>query len=235
MIDTHTHVLFGIDDGAKTLEDSVELVRELSLQGITDVVATPHYIDESSYVSKVADNKKILTILKRKLKSEKIDVNVVLGNEIYINSGILKLIKDKKISTVGTSKYLLIELPMSGEYPNYEDIFVEILHAGYKVILAHPERYDAMQKDFQLLKDLYDMGVLFQCNIGSIVGRYGKGAKKTVKKLAKNKMIFEFGSDIHHLRGTKEIPLAQKKFRKYYKEQELEEILVDNPKKTLKK
>ena len=233
MIDLHSHILPGIDDGAPDLDVSVNLVRELSNGGVTDVVATPHYIEETIYTSPASTNKKLMRKLQKKLKDEGIDVKVHLGNEIYICKGIAKLLKSKKISGSGGSKYLLIELPMSGDFPGYQDIFLELLRDGYKVVLAHPERYTAFSKDFALITELYDMGVLMQCNIGSFVGQYGKSVLKLAKKIAKNKMIFAVGSDIHHTHGDDFIPNAIKKLAKFYTDEELDTILNKNPKTIL--
>lgn len=122
---------------------------------------------------------------------------------------------------------------MSGDYPGYYDIFLSLIRAGYKVILAHPERYSAFHRDFSLVTELYDMGVLLQCNLGSFVGQYGKTARKLVERLAKEKMIWAMGSDIHHLHGDRWIPSAVKKMSKYYSENELKEILDLNPRKIL--
>ena len=233
MIDLHSHILPGIDDGAKDAERSLELVRELASQGVTDIVATPHFITDTIYMSPRAENAKLLKELEKLLKREGIEVKLHLGNEIYINEKIPELFEAGEISGVGGSKYLLVELPLSGDYPNYEEIFRGLLKSGYRVILAHPERYDAFQKDFQLIIDLYEMGMLFQCNTGSFVGQYGNGAKKTVKKLAKNKMIFGMGTDIHHPRGEDWLEKTWKKMRKYYTAEELEQILEKNPREVL--
>lgn len=156
-----------------------------------------------------------------------------LGNEIYINDNISELIERGEISPLAGGKYLLVELSLSGEYPNYEGIFDDLIRKGYKVILAHPERYSSVQNDFSKVENLAKMGVLFQCNLGSIVGQYGKHAKKTLKKLAKAKMIFAFGSDIHHPHATDEILLAKKKLSKYYSREELETVLYENPRKII--
>lgn len=229
MIDIHSHILPGIDDGARTLDESVELVRELASYGVTTVVATPHFVDETIYTSPKNANSKLVTKLRRCLKEEGINVKVVLGNEIYINPMIVELIKAGEVSKMGRSKYLLVELPMTGDFPNYEDIFLDLMQNGFKVVLAHPERYESFKKDFSLVRDLYDMGVLLQCNLGSISGKYGKNAKKLVTRLIKERMVFAFGSDIHHPSHTDYYGAGLKKLRKYYTETELETVLVDNP------
>lgn len=233
MIDIHSHILPGIDDGADDIDASMVLIRELFDNGVTDIIATPHYVDETNYISNVVANTKLIKKLTTRLKKEKIDIKLHLGNEIYICSKILELLSASEISALGGSKYLLVELPMSGEYPGYMDVFMELQRAGYKVILAHPERYTAFFDDFDSIRELYDMGVLLQCNLGSFIGHYGKQPKKLAEKLAKNDMIFAVASDIHHPRGSKFMPAVMKRLSKFYGTFELEDILEKNPKKIL--
>ena len=233
MIDIHSHILPGVDDGARTLTDSVDIVREMAEMGITDVIATPHYMSETQYVSLRRNNLMLVGQLKQALADEGIKVNVYLGNEIYIDNGILELLEAKKISTLAGSKYLLIEIPLNEEFPNYEDIFLELMNMGYKVILAHPERYLVVQNDFSVVRELYEMGVLLQGNLGSMVGKYGSGAKKVIKRLVKEKMIFAFGTDTHHTGGLEQMRSAQKKLKKYYSDSELEKVLVGNARKII--
>ena len=234
MIDLHSHVLPGIDDGAKTFENSIAIIRELSEQGVTDLIATPHYICDTIYTSPRSDNTKLLEQLQQKLKEEGIDINVYLGNELYIDESIRKLIENKTVSSLADSEYVLLEFPLNNAYPNYEDIIGDLIQSGYKVVLAHPERYAITQNDFQILVDLYDMGVLMQCNLGSFLGKYDKHAEKTAVKLAKNKMIYGLGSDIHHVRRDGGILKAIKRLKKYYREDELDKLLNENPRKILK-
>jgi protein-tyrosine phosphatase len=233
MIDLHSHFLPGIDDGAKTIEDSVNILNELASQGVTDVVATPHYVEETIYTSTRQRNWELLHAVRARAAAAGININLHLGNEIYINNNTIELLRAGMISPLGNSIYLLVELSLSGKYPNYEGILDELVRAGYKVVLAHPERYATVQENFEILRPLAEMGVLFQCNLGSIIGQYGKNAKKTVRRMIKENMIFAFGSDIHHTRGTDDILLAQKKLAKYYSETDLNKVLYENPRKII--
>lgn len=235
MIDIHAHILPGIDDGAVNLTESLEILRWLGEQGVTDVIMTPHYVHETNFVSTRKENLELMEELKRWMETEEIKIRVYLGNEIYIDNNIIKLIDNGKISTLADSNYLLVELPLDDELPNYDDILVDLMDKGYKVILAHPERYMIVHENYEILKSLHEMGVLFQCNLGSIIGKYGKKAQKTMKKMAKDKLVFTFGSDTHHLRMEKYFALAQKKLAKYYNEREMNQLFVMNPKKILKK
>ena len=237
MIDIHSHILPGVDDGARTLTESVEIVRVLTKMGVTDIVATPHFIAESNYESSRYDNMRKLMELKKALETEAINVKIYLGNEIYIDRRIKDLLKAGKIATLAESKYLLVEIPLNDEYANYEDILMDLMNCGYKVVLAHPERYAIIEKDFEIARELYRNGVLFQCNLYSILGKYGRNAKKAIRKLAKEKLIFTFGSDIHHPgdveKMKKQHSLAIKKYLKYYNEAELKKLLVGNPAKII--
>lgn len=233
MIDTHAHLLPKIDDGVRTFTDSLNILRGLAEQGITDVIITPHYVTDTKWTSTYYQNQRHLAALKEKVTDAKIPVKLYLGNEIYIDAHIAKLLKRKTIAGLAGSKYLLIELPMSGESEGAEDIMLSLLQAGYKVVLAHPERYQTSHKSLKKLRELHDMGVLFQCNLGSIIDQYGKSARKTLKKLAKADLIYCFGTDIHHTRDYSEIAKAQKKLRRYYSADRLQQLLETNPRKFL--
>lgn len=230
MIDIHSHILYDVDDGAKTIEESINIIKDLYNNGVTDIILTPHYIEYSSYNSNKNDNLKKINALKAKLKEENININLYLGNEIYINDNILELLKEEKISSLNNSNYLLIELPMSGKYDNYIEIFKELIENGYKVILAHPERYSTFKKDIELVIELKKIGILMQCNLESILKKYGKDTYKTIKKLAKNKLIDFFASDIHHKKDYNYILKARNKLKKYYTIEELDNLFCNNQK-----
>lgn len=234
MIDIHSHLLYGIDDGSKSLEESIGIIRDLSDFGFTDIILTPHYIKDTNYNSPRENNLKLLSVLQKSLKENGICVNLYLGNEIYINDDIYALLKNGEISSLNDSNFLLIELPMSGEYNYYIDIFEDLINNGYRVILAHPERYLSFQSDFNKVLELERVGVLFQCNIESILGSYGKGAIKTIKKLLKTKKISFLATDIHHKKHDyNKYNKAIKKIRHYLSKEELNILLNENPGKII--
>lgn len=234
MIDVHSHLIYGVDDGCKTIEESVEILRELYKMGVTDTIITPHYINETIYVSSKLNNLKKLVKIKEQLIKENINVNVYLGNEVYIDRNISKGVKENKICTLNNKEYILIELPMSGIYPDYIDIFSQLIDEGFKVILAHPERYISFQKDFNKIYELQEIGVLFQCNLGSILGEYGKEAIKVIKRMLKEKLVYMIGTDIHHGKNKYDmLEKATKKYKKYLSKNEIEDILENNAKKII--
>lgn len=235
MIDIHSHLLFGVDDGSRTLEESVHVIKKLSEVGYTDIILTPHYINDSTYVSTREENLDVLKRLKVGLIRNNVNVNLYLGNEIYIDSEIANLLKNNIISSLNDTKYLLIELPMSGENEIYYDVFLDLINMGYKVILAHPERYISFQKDFNKVYELKELGVLLQSNVGSILGDYGRGAKKTIKRLLKENLITFMGTDIHHNKEEYTFVLkAKKKMGKYLTQKQINNIFENNAKVLLK-
>lgn len=196
MIDFHSHILPGVDDGFKSMEDSLEELKIAEEEGITDIVLTPHYISDSSYSSSASDNKKIFNKLVKQKDKLGINVNLYLSNEIYINDNIEELVNKKLINPIN-NKYLLIELPLNGYIQNSKRIIFKLISNGYKVILAHPERYPFLKENKDAIKDFLDMGVLLQGNFMSLFGRYGKHSKKLLKYYLKKNYISFLGSDFH--------------------------------------
>ena len=235
MIDIHAHILPGVDDGAESFDDSVGIIKDLVAVGVTDVIATPHFMNETNFISPKSNNHDLVNQLKERLEVEGINIGVYLGNEVYIDKNILNLLNEDKITSLAESQYILVELPLNDEFDDYEDILLELMQSGYTVILAHPERYAIMQKDFKIARILYDEGILFQCNLASITGKYGHEAKKVLQKLMKEKMIFTFGSDVHRPGRLEFWESAMKKLSKYYNEREMSQILSINPERIIRK
>lgn len=195
MVDLHSHILDSIDDGSKTKEESFEIISEAIKNGVTDIFATPHYILDSKYE---ADNKlkeEKIKSLKEKFKNE---INLHLGNEIYINNQIEDLILENKITTLASSRYLLVELPVVNEYPALDKYLFKLRSKGYVIIIAHPERYHYFRNDFNKVIELCKQGILFQGNFMSLYGNYGPNTKKMFKKMLKYQCYSFMASDIHH-------------------------------------
>ena len=123
MKDLHSHILMGIDDGSKSLEESLEILKKAEQAGITDIVLTPHYIKNSKYDANNQKKKKLLNELSKEARALGINVKLYLGNEVFIDNDIIKLIASKKIAKINNTRYILIELPMSSELNNALEIF----------------------------------------------------------------------------------------------------------------
>lgn len=230
MVDIHNHLLYGIDDGSDSIEESVSILKDLKKAGYTDIILTPHYIKDSKYNSSKTDNLKRLEELKEALKNNKIDLNLYLGNEIFMDDDIYELLKSNTISSLNGTNYLLIELPMSGEYPGYQEIFKYLINKGYSIILAHPERYLSFQEDFNKVNELEEMGVFFQSNIDSLVGKYGSSAEEMIIRLLKESKISFLATDIHHKKHDyNNWKKAKKIALKYVTEEVFDTLTNDNP------
>ena len=234
MVDIHSHALFNVDDGSKSLEESIIMIKEAKESGFETICLTPHYL-ESYYENNKFENDKMLGKLKEELVRQDIHMELVLGNEVYINTNILELLEFEKITKIGNSNYMLIELPMNQELRYVKDIINELVNKGIRVIIAHPERYKYVQKDISYLEQFLDMGVVFQSNYASILGHYGDEAKKTIKKLLKGKMIQIMATDAHRCNSIyKKIDEIQKRLKKEIDKEYFNLITQDNPKKVLR-
>ena len=213
--DFHSHLLPGVDDGVQTYEDSLEILARLSELGFSEVYLTPHFIHGTSQVSPVFENRKRFDLLRAKAIRAKIPITLHLGNEIYLDPDIEKLLRFGQVKPLGRTELLLVELPMSGEYPGYQDIFYQLLSNGHQVVLAHPKRYLTFQKDYNLALELHALGVLFQVNYGSFAGQYGRHAQKTALKLLKDDLIFAYGTDLHRASSLDYLKPALAKIEKH--------------------
>lgn len=226
MKDLHSHFLYGVDDGSRSLEETKLMLKNAYENGVTDIVFTPHYIEDSKYQSVVSDNEIILNKIKEECKYK---INLYLGNEVYINNNILKYYKEKKLTTINNSRYMLIEIPMHSKINEVKSIFFELISNGIIPILAHPERYSAYYKDFEFFYDLRCMGVLMQINFASLVGLYGHHAEIMAKKLLKLNLISFVGSDIHSPDNRfNYLKKAEKIVLKCVGEDRKKEIMQDN-------
>ena len=194
MIDVHSHILYGIDDGAKSLDDSIKILESACKNGVNTIFVTPHYIEKSRFI---ASNKIKEEILNRVEESFKGNIKLILGNEIYMSENISNLLKEDLIKPLGNSKYLLIELPVYNEFPDLENYLFLLRDKGYKIIIAHPERYYYFKKDFNKFLKLVKQGIYFQGNYMSLYDIYGKSTKKLFVKILKHHCYSFMASDIH--------------------------------------
>ena len=228
MIDIHCHLLNEVDDGSRDVIESLTSLKLAEEAGFTDIILTPHYI-ENYYENDFQTIKPKIAELKKKLYDNNILVKLHQGNEVYYSEQIGKMIKDGIVSKLARSRYLLFELPLKSRVLNLEEIVFQIKEAGCVPILAHPERYLFVQKNPNIIKDLISKGVLIQSNYGSIIGQYGKEAKKTLIKLLKNNMVHFLGTDTHrqgYIYGH--FYRIEKEFLKYISEEKMLELTTTN-------
>ena len=233
MIDIHSHIIFDVDDGSKSIEDSIEMILEAKAAGFTDIIATPHYMENDYEVPKEQIKEKMDEIISI-LKENNVNINIHQGNEIYISNNIVELLNNNLATTLGESKYVLFETPMNIEPLNLLDVIYTLLENKNIPIIAHPERYEFIQKNPNKLIELLEDGVLFQANYGSVIGQYGKEAQKTVVKLLQNNMIHFMGTDEHRPNSVyTKVNTAVKELKKILPQNIVDEIITENAKKVL--
>ena len=235
MIDIHNHFIYGIDDGCKTINDTIKVIENLKKLGFNKIVATPHYIKNTVYNANNKEKKKKLEDIKVNLIIDDINMDLYLANEVYMTDDIHDLVLNHEISTINKSRYVLVEFPMNIKLSNMEDYLYELKIKGYIPILAHPERYTYFQKDISLLEDLYAEGILLQSNYGSIIGEFGSHANKLFTYLLKNNMITFLATDTHKYNSSliKNFNQAKEKIIRIIGESKFNELSHDNPLKVL--
>lgn len=193
MIDIHSHIIPGIDDGSRSFSESVNILKKLEMLGFSKVVLTPHYIVSTKYQSSFLDNKKLL----EELKKEDTSIDLYLGNEIFACMEMVDYLKEGKMASINNSRYVLFELPRNSKINDLNELIFSLQIKKYIPILAHPERYQIL-KDKKLIDELIEHGVYFEVNFESITGKYGKDAKKIAKYLLKKHKFHFLATDIHH-------------------------------------
>ena len=214
MIDIHSHIIPNVDDGARSVEETFNILKEAQEAGFTDVILTSHFL-----LNYYETNAQELIFWKEKLqevlKKQGTKINLHSGMEIYITNQMEELLENKKILTLANSRYMLIELPLATNVKYFDYVVYYLEAKGIKPIIAHPERYKCVQKDPDIVEEYIEKGCLIQCNYGSIVNLYGREAEKTIKTLLKKNQVHFLGSDVHRENGTYLIILdAIKKIRK---------------------
>lgn len=229
MIDFHSHILPGIDDGSRSIEQTIRMLKEAKEAGFTKIISTSHYI-EGYYESDETERIELLNEVQKNISG----IELYLGNEIYITNNMIDLIQNKQASTINNSKYVLFEFPLSAKSMNDKEVVYRLIENGFVPVIAHPERYSYVQDNPEYIEELAEMGALFQANYGSIIGMYGKKAEKTLKKLLKNDLIRFFGTDSHRIDQVyTKMPKILKKLHKVLSDEEIEEFTVINPQKVL--
>ncbi len=198
MIDTHLHILPGVDDGPDTLEEALALARALVQEGIHTAIATPHYNDEFPRRSALEIQARVGD-MQYALDRCGIPLRLFPGHEVLIKSGLVEDIQAGKLATLNGSRYLLLELWPSAWIPETERVIFELRAAGIIPILAHVERYHAIQRDPNRLAALLEQGVLTQLTASSLSGIWGKTVHRCAETLLKKGLIHCIASDAHGL------------------------------------
>ncbi len=201
-VDLHSHLIPGIDDGAKDLDDSVTIIKELIGQGFSKIITTPHIMSDL-YKNTPETINYGLEILKRRLVNDNIEIDISAAAEYYVDYDFEQRIGNEKFMTFGEN-YILIEFSFLESPRNMHDIIFKLQLEGYVVVLAHPARYQYFDlKDYE---SLINRGVLFQLNLLSLIGYYSNQVKANAKLLIDNKFVSFVGTDCHNLNHARLYP-----------------------------
>ena len=192
-VDIHSHILPGIDDGAKTLEDTEFLLEEMKQLGFTKVITTPHTM------STVWENTpETIQNASIKVKSElSLPFEIQAASEYLLDESVITKAKNKELLTL-KNNFVLVEFSYLNPPIQLYDFLYQLQLSGYYVVLAHPERYSYFHSSKKEFKKLKKVGSLFQLNLLSTVGYYGKEVAETANYLLKENLYDFTGSDIHH-------------------------------------
>jgi protein-tyrosine phosphatase len=192
-VDIHSHLLPGIDDGSPDVEQSVVLIKSLNELGFSKFICTPHIFQEL-YPNTPETISLALVATKEALKIANVNVNIAAAAEYMVD----EMFEVKEGLTVMPGNYILVEMSYLNETPNMDNVIFDLQIKGYKVILAHPERYNFYHKAYEKFHRYKDMGVLFQLNLLSITGYYGKEVKRAADYLLDKHCYDLAGTDLHH-------------------------------------
>ena len=195
MIDLHSHILPGLDDGAQTLQDSLAMARMALDSGVTTIVATPHCAGDRR-----AEVYESWQFLRQALIECDLPLQLLLGMEIFGTPDTPRMLRDGQFFTLNNSRYPLVEFSFHSDGEEETAILEEICQGGFRPLVAHPERYSYVQRDPRLLNRWHQMGCLFQLNRGSLMGRFGRSVQHTAAALLERGFVTVIASDAHSSR-----------------------------------
>lgn len=232
-IDIHSHILPSVDDGAKDMEMTLQMLRTAKQQEIEQIIATPHYNPQRSRFSQEDIQRsydQVCTLIQEKVPG----IQLHLGNEVFYSYSVAEGLEKGEILTLAGSDYVLVEFRPDTDFRTMQQALSNIQMAGYLPILAHIERYAVLLKDFALAEELHEMGVHIQVNASSVTGNNGWKVKRYIARLMKYDLLDFIATDAHsdghrapHLKEAAQY--LDKKMGTEY----TDKILYDNPTKII--
>lgn len=202
MIDLHAHVLPGLDDGPATLEESLQLLRAMHEQGVHTVVATAHALD-GRYNATRDGVLTALELVRASVHTAGFRITILPSMELFLGFDLLRAVKAGQVLGLNESKHLVVELPHR-EYPGYTDrALFELLIAGYRPILNHPERNAAILRKPDLMYRLAEKGIQAMVTAASLTGRFGREVEALAREFVQEGVASLVVSDAHDLAGRR--------------------------------
>jgi len=199
MIDLHSHILYDIDDGSRSLDMSLAMLRLAEQSGTTDIIATPH-VNRRGIIPPWKDIVTKVNALRQEAQQADISIRIHCGAEVELNYAALQFLKDSSREyCLAGSRYILVEMTNQSQPEQAEALLYELMLRDYVPVLAHPERYDRIMAHPDRVLHWMQSGVLTQCNGDSFRGFFGKTAQKRAEMLLAHDMVTFLGSDAHRL------------------------------------
>jgi len=196
-VDLHSHLIPGIDDGAESFEDSLQLLKAFVALGYKKVITTPHiHPNYQNTEEKVLERSEQLQNL---IAENKIEIDLNVAAEYFVDEDLIDRVKGgDKLLSFGDN-YLLIECSFINKPLSFSSDLFTLKSLGYRPLLAHPERYRFLEGSISWLEELKESDILFQVTLGSLVGYYGEEARKVALVLMKKGMVDFLASDLHKM------------------------------------
>ncbi|GGH15337.1 tyrosine-protein phosphatase [Paenibacillus segetis] len=198
MIDIHTHILPGVDDGAENWNDTLDMARAAVSEGITTIIATPHHAN-GRYINSAVEVVEHTRYINEQLFAEGVPVTILPGQEIRVHMDLLEAWSRAELLPLASSNYVLIEMPSSHIPKEMEELIHELHIMKLKPIIAHPERNAEVMKNPQRLAELLERGAFAQVTSHSLLGGFGRRVEKLAWTLCRNGLIHIVSSDAHHV------------------------------------
>lgn len=194
----HSHILWNVDDGPNTLDESIKLLEQAAKVGITDLISTSHS-QHPQYNAKFDIVTEQIQQLQQELTNRNIPLTLYTGHEVRLNEKLISLIQEGQVHRLANSNYLLLELP-SSHVPTYTKNIIQALAVeGITPIIAHPERNKGIAEKPERLERLIREGAVAQITAGSLAGHFGKAIQKLSFDLVRANLVHTYGSDVHNL------------------------------------
>lgn len=228
-VDMHCHIVPYVDDGANDNDEAIKMLKMEYAEGVRTIIATPHFRKKMFETPREEIIKQFLKIQEA---AKKIGIDMYLGCELHSNMDLVSLLREKKVSSMAGSRYVLLEFSGSAESKYIRERTYSLISSGYKPILAHIERIENLRKNLDLVEELINMGAKMQVNAESITGDFS--TRRFCKKLMKNDLLHFVGTDCHG--SSYRVPKMKDAYNyvaKKFGEDYADEIFIENPKRII--
>lgn len=237
MIDSHCHVLFGVDDGPKTIEDSITMLKDAAADGVNKVICTSHCVPGIKFENDYAILKPVYDQVKEALNRQNIDVELYLGCELMVTPLSLEWLKENRIASYNQTKWLLVEIPYLSDVQfeiDVEATFKTLISMGYKILIAHPERYKQIQNDYRKMAVWRSIGCHFSVNRTSLLDTASEVERNLSWKFIEDDYCDVIATDAHRtsIRNIK-LSDAYAMVETRFGSEKAKRLFIDNPQRLI--